>query len=146
MSQSSAYSRCALGTLVVVGLLGCGGGYVPPSNAAARTALTQSLTQWKNGGPPGAIDGASPPTQAADHIWQAGRKLDTFEIVREESGGEEKRFLVKLIFRGDPAPKETLYVVFGNSPIFVYAEEDYQRMINMDNNPTPGKPPKGRSR
>ena len=29
------------------------------------------------------------------------------------------------------------YVVHGRDPVWVYREEDYKRMLNMDNNPVP---------
>jgi hypothetical protein len=142
MAEWSARLRCALGILALLGV-GCGGGYRPPSSDAARTALERSLNAWKEGARPGPVEGADPPVQVSDVTWQAGRKLDSFEILSEESDGDEKRFAVRLSLTGDPAPKETLYFVFGTSPIFVYAEEDYRRMVNMDNNPGTGKPFKG---
>ena len=37
------------------------------------------------------------------------------------------------------ASTEATYVVVGNSPIAVFREEDYNRTLNMDNNPTPTK-------
>jgi hypothetical protein len=41
------------------------------------------------------------------------------------------------LHHGSPgAAEDARYMVVGTGPIWVYREEDYQRMINMDNSPT----------
>jgi hypothetical protein len=113
------------------------GGSATPSSGGAREALEKSLTAWKAGKRPGMIDGTTPPVQAVDSKWLAGRKLDSFEILREEPSEVERLFVVKLV-RGNPAvAEEARYLVVGTGPIWVYRDEDYQRMLNMDDNPVP---------
>ena len=125
---------------VILGLFllcGCNQpGAVPPADAA-RAALEQALNAWKSGAPAGDIAGATPPIQAVDHAWQTGRKLKSFEILREEPADDERRFVVRRELEAAQEPEEVVYVVFGRDPIRVYAEEDYRRLIEMDNNPAP---------
>jgi hypothetical protein len=130
-----------LWTIVPLFCTGCGfaqGGAGPtPSSLTARGALESSLTAWKDGKKPGAIEGATPPIQVVDSTWQAGAKLASFEILREEPGEPEKRFTVRLVSGTPPVALETRYMVVGTDPIGVYREDDYKRMLNMENNPAP---------
>jgi hypothetical protein len=135
--------RCWLRFWTIVPLLcsGCGfalGGAGPtPSSSAARGALESSLTAWKEGKKPGAIEGASPPIQVVDSTWQRGAKLASFEVLREELSDPEKRFTVRLMTGTPTVAVETRYMVVGTDPIGVYREDDYKRMLNMENNPAP---------
>jgi hypothetical protein len=136
-----------IGILVsLLGIAGCGGGYQPPSSDTARAALERSLTAWKDGGRPGAISGGDSPIQAADAAWLGGQKIESFEILSEDSSGDEKTFRVRLVPPGGGTPKEVRYVVFGTDPIFVYAEDDFHRLVNMDDNPVPTKSTRAKGR
>jgi hypothetical protein len=114
-----------------------GGSAATPSSDRAREALEKSLNTWKNGKPPGMVEGTSPPVQAVDSKWQSGSRLESFEILREDPAGVERRFIVNLHLAKPSMTAETSYLVVGSGPIWVYREEDYQRMLNMDNNPDP---------
>jgi hypothetical protein len=117
---------------------GAGGGRAPvPTADLAREALEKSLTAWKSGQRPGMISGAQPPIQAIDFTWQAGSKLQSFEILREEPSETERCFAVRLLHGNATAPEEARYRIVGNGPVFVYREEDYKRMLDMDNSPNP---------
>lgn len=129
--------RAAILTLLV--LAGCGGPSTVPSGDAARAALEQALNAWKSGSSPGDLPGTTPPVQAVDSTWRAGRKLASFEIVREEPAEDERRFVVRRQIDSEKEPDEVLYIVFGRDPVRVYAEDDYRRLIEMDNNPAPRK-------
>lgn len=121
-------------------LAGCGVAADPtPPPDLARSALERSLASWRDGGRPGEIAGGEPTVQAVDSTWQAGRKLGSYEILREEGGEGDRRFDVKLSLRDPDATDEARYVVLGRGPVWVYRDEDYRRMIHMDDNPAPDK-------
>lgn len=136
--------RAAACLTPLVVLAGCGGVDHTPPAALARASLEKSLTAWKGGARPGPIEGSEPPIQVVDSAWQAGHKLGSFEVLREEGGQGDRRFDVRLT-QGSPATtREVRYVVLGQGPVWVYREEDYQRMLNMDDNPVPTRPKKRR--
>ncbi len=127
----------ALAVLLVVP--SCGSPSMNPAADRARASLDASLNAWREGKKPGNIEAADPPVQAVDNDWSNGRKLTAFEVLREQPSESDKRFVVKLTYANQAAPVQAVYVVVGASPIGVYREEDYARMLNMDNNPTPQK-------
>lgn len=129
-------------------MAGCGGGGIAkPSADTARSSLEVALNSWKASGSPGVIAGSDPPTQVVDSSWQSGRKLESFEILQEYDGGGDRRFTVRLKHPEPTGEEEVHYVVLGEGPVWVYRDEDFQRMIHMDNNPAPprGKAPSRRS-
>jgi hypothetical protein len=144
MRRRFVFRRLALAALGagLVTHLGCGGGGgsnpTPPPDLA-RSALERSLAAWRDGAPPGPIAGGDPAVQAVDSGWQSGRKLESFEILREEPGEADRRFAVRLTLRDPAATEEVQYVVLGQGPVWVYRQDDYKRMIDMDNNPSPDK-------
>ncbi len=78
------------------------------------------------------------PIQVADSAWQAGQQVESFEIGDEEDDGDgTKQFVVTLKMKKPPGEQSVRYFVHGRDPVWVYREEDYKRMINMDNNPVP---------
>ena len=106
----------------------------------ARKSLEAALTAWQNGQQPGSIQAANPAVQATDSDWSGGKKLESFEILGEEPADSDKRFKVKLNL-GKAAPAvEATYIVLGADPVLVFRSSDYDRMINMDNNPAQKKP------
>ena len=81
---------------------------------------------------------ATPPVQVADSAWQAGHQVESFEIGDEQDDGDgTKQFVVTLKMKKPPGDQSVRYFVHGRDPVWVYREEDYKRMINMDNNPVP---------
>ena len=128
-----------LALLALLALPSCGGPSMNPAADRARSALEASLNAWREGKRPGNVAGADPPVQVADNDWSNGRKLTAFEILREQPSEADKRFVVKLTYANPAATTEAVYVVLGASPIAVFREEDYARLLNMDNNPTPKK-------
>jgi hypothetical protein len=103
------------------------------------------LSAWRDGKPYGPV-AATPPVQVADTAWQRGDKLESFEIGAEEDGGDStKQFAVKLKMKAPARESTDRYVVHGRDPIWVYREEDYKRMLNMDNNPVTTSPSKAGS-
>ena len=134
-------------------LVGCGTGYerYTPSSSEARDSLEVALTSWREGKAPGLIDG-KPPVNVIDSAWQAGQQIESFTIGDEQDAGDgTKQFAVKLVTKPKKAEQEVKFVVHGRDPVYVFAEDDYMRMVNMDNNPVASKPnvaskPSGRGR
>ena len=130
------YDRRFWWTVLASLCAGCGhkGGtfdnYAPKAQAA-RAALAAALTAWQNGAEPGRIEAASPAVQAVDFQWQAGQKLQSYEILEELQGDGPKRFSVKLTLDGSGAAQEVRYVVLGREPLWVYREEDYAKVSAM---------------
>jgi hypothetical protein len=120
--------------LLVLGGAGCTssntGRYIP-SGATARQSLEAALKAWQQGQPPGRIDAVSPPVQAVDCKWQAGQKLDGFEILQEEPGDGPRWFSVRLKLRQPSGEQVVRYVVVGRDPVWIYREDDYKRQSTV---------------
>lgn len=129
-----------IGCVLALMLTGCHGDAVTPTADLARSALDRSLNSWKAGGRPGTIEGTDPPVQVVDSAWLNGQKLEEYQILSEEGGTGDRRFAVRLTHPKPTADQEARYVVLGQGPVWVYREEDYQRVLNMDDNPGPAKP------
>jgi hypothetical protein len=118
-------------------LVGCGANqaqYTPTSDEA-RTSLEASLTAWRDGKAYGSVT-ATPPVQIADSVWQGGGQIESFQIGDEETDADgSKLFPVKLKMKKPPGDQSLRYVVRGRGPVWVFREEDYKRMNNMDNDP-----------
>lgn len=125
--------RLLLCLLAIVAFVGCGSGnteqsYHPPA-ASARDALTAGLKAWQDGREkPGLIDTTTPHVQIADPIWSDGKKLKSFEIVKEEpTPSGPGKFTVKLTVDGLAEAQNVVYVVIGKDPLWIFREEEYQR-------------------
>ena len=145
--------RCLglIAALALVSLLaGCGASHArfTPTSGEARSSLEAALTAWRDGKPCGAIEG-TPPVQVSDLAWQAGQQVESFEIGEEHDDGDgTKQFVVAFKMKKPPGDQSVRYFVHGRDPVWVYREEDYKRMINMDNNPvtkSPARSAPGRS-
>jgi hypothetical protein len=71
----------AVGWMTIVG---CGRRNAHTDAPTARHSLTTALESWKAGDPPSKIRGLSPSITMVDPAWEAGRKLESFEVVRPE--------------------------------------------------------------
>lgn len=105
----------------------------------ARAALESALGAWKKGGKPSALATADPPILVVDSEWTNGRTLEDFRILGEEPSETDRRFNVAMRLKGQPKEAEVQYIVLGGQPLSVFREDDYERVINMDNNPAPKK-------
>lgn len=102
-----------------------------PKEDAARVALETVLTSWQNGDKPGTISTTKIPIEVIDSKWKSGQKLNSYQIVGSEPGQGPRWFSVKLVLQ-KPAGEQTVkYVVVGNSPLWVYREEDYNKASGM---------------
>ena len=143
--------RCLglMAALPLVSLLaGCGASHArfTPTSSEARSSLEAALTAWRDGKPCGAIP-STPPVQVSDLAWQGGQQVESFEIGDEQDDGDgTKQFVVAFKMKKPPGNQSVRYYVHGRDPVWVYREEDYKRMINMDNNPVTKSSPQAGSR
>jgi hypothetical protein len=118
-------------------LAGCSEGHAKykPTADEARTSLEAGLTAWRDGKPYGSIE-TKPPVHMVDSAWQGGQQIESFQIGDEEDAGDAtKQFAVKLKTKKSPIDQDVRFIVHGRDPVWVYREDDYKRMLNMDNNP-----------
>jgi hypothetical protein len=125
-------------------LAGCDSGYerYTPSSNEARASLEAALSTWREGKLPTDVD-VKPPVRVNDSIWSSGQQIESFSIGDEQDVGDgTKQFVVKLVTKPKKAEQEVKYIVHGRDPVYVYREDDYMRLVNMDNNPVtrPAKP------
>jgi hypothetical protein len=130
--------------LALAFVAGCDGARAyTPDSGFARKALESALSAWQNGSKPEQLAAATPSVNALDFQWQGGQALESFEVSKEEAGeGATKRFAVSLKLKPKSAsdkkaasPVDVHYIVVGRDPVWVYRDEDYTRLLNMDNNP-----------
>jgi hypothetical protein len=122
--------------IVLLALPGCGGrtrqDYVPPPEAA-RAALTKAMEAWRQGEPPGRIEG-QPAIQVGDTHRRAGQKLARYEIVGGLPSDEGKLFAVRVELENPAAQEKINYLVVGIDPLWVFRQEDYQMVTHWEHN------------
>jgi hypothetical protein len=129
-------------------MAGCGASHARfvPTSGEARSSLEAALAAWRDGKAYGDIE-AKPPIRVVDSAWQGGRQLETFQIGNEEDLGDgTKQFVVTLRMKKANADQQVRYVVHGRDPVWVFTEEEYQHMLNMDNKPDTAPLPRAGSR
>ncbi len=98
-----------------------------PSTASSRQALETVLGAWVNGQSLGPVQSVSPPIQVVDSAWQKGQRLESFEIVGEETGKDGLPYFTVRLHKSRPQGEETVrYVVTGRSAMWVFREDDYK--------------------
>lgn len=118
-------------------LAGCGGGggTAPiPSADEAKKSLQTTLDAWKAGQPPASLDAGTPKIEAVDFDWVAGKKLTEFAIGEESPEAGTKTFDVKITL-APGGVRDVKYMVLGKDPVLVYRDEDFRRMLNMEDDP-----------
>jgi hypothetical protein len=129
--------RVVLSGLVVFLLPGCdsGNGRITPKGDEARTAVESALSAWRDGRPYDKLE-STPPVRVVDSAWRDGQKIESFEIVGEEGRDDgTKAFSVRLSSSKPKGERKVNHVAYGLATLWVYREEDYKRMLQMDNNP-----------
>lgn len=120
---------CVFSTLIF-SMTGCGGSgeakYVP-SEGSANEALNVALQAWRDGQPYGTITSYKVPIDTYDARWQAGEKLEKFEVIRSEQLDQHKAFVVKIKLASDQEEQEDTYLVIGNNPLMVFRKQDYDK-------------------
>ena len=113
--------------------IGCGESdrkYIP-SQSTARGALEAALKAWKSGAAHGTVKSFQVPVDTFDARWQAGKKLEQFEILREEPSEGPKTFVAKMKLADDKEEQEVTYLVLGKDPLLVFRKEDYNKASGM---------------
>jgi hypothetical protein len=120
--------------MIIATLLACGCGKTvndyKPTPTAARDALTEGLTAWKEG--KSAADLASsqepPVVRFADYQWSGGKRLTSFRLLDEEPTleGSTQMFRVELELAGE-TPQAAEYYVVGIDPLWIMRDRDYQQ-------------------
>jgi hypothetical protein len=129
--------RCAaVAWCVLLPLAGCNRSYnhLIPAENTARKALDAALTAWQGGQAQSAqaIPGTTPPVQFVDSGWQKGQRLQSFEVVKEETSlAGPPRFVVRLTLEGEADAQEVAYVVQGSNPLWVFREADAESAGGM---------------
>lgn len=122
-------AACVLSALMF-SLTGCGGsdeGKYLPSEASAKEALNAALQAWQNGQAHGPVTSWKVPIDTYDARWQAGEKLEKFEVIRSEQLDQHKAFIVKMKLASDPEEQEDTFLVIGNNPLMVFRKQDYDK-------------------
>lgn len=124
-------------SLAIGGLLlssGCGPGGknedFTPGADKAKKALVAALDHWKSGQPFGPIPNTNPKVEVVDWQWSQGQKLKDYEIVGDAppaQGTGPRTFTVKLSLTSGQAI-ETLYMVLGIDPLWIYRKEDFAKL------------------
>jgi hypothetical protein len=127
--------RVAVLVVLAAAFAGCGP-TIAPSTDRATESLHAALSAWQAGKKCGRIEGQTPMLIAVDSAWQGGQKLSAFELLGPVDGASPPRIRVKLTLTAPGGSTETSYVLLGNDPLYVYRDVDFDRMLNMDNNPT----------
>jgi hypothetical protein len=126
------FGACLFVVAFCAGCWGNGYGRYVPSTDDARKALEAALTAWQKGGKPGKIETDSMAVQAVDARWEAGlesgQKLTRFEVLKEEEGDGPKVFSVRLTLANPYSQVTARYYVLGTGPVWVYQEEDYNKL------------------
>ena len=124
-----------IGSIIAFSLTGCGRtdvtDYVPAETLALQS-LTKALDAWKEGRQPDKIGVTNPAIEAQDAGWSGGQKLMAYEVIGpEKSPDQNLRFRVKLTIAGAAAPQDTVFVVFGKDPIWVFSQASYEKLSGM---------------
>jgi hypothetical protein len=134
-SLSRRRDRTAVWLLALLAATGCSGPspqrYIP-AEADARQALETVLRAWQAGQAPGPIETATPPVIAVDTMRRPGQGLDAYVIVGEAGGDGPRCFVVRLHLDSPEEEVKVRYVVFGISPLWVYRQEDFDRLIHWE--------------
>jgi hypothetical protein len=130
VSVRQVYLALLAPILMGIALSGCAGKKDARSTPSetARQSLNAALTAWQNGQPAGEMASVSPPVQVVDSVWAKGRKLQSYEILSEQTEADGLRsFLVRLNLEGPKGSEEVRYIVKGRSPVWIYRQEDHER-------------------
>lgn len=119
---------------VAVGmLLGCGGDphqRYEPAATTARQAIDTALSTWKSGTKYGPIKDGKPEINVFDARWQAGKKLESYEILEEVKDQPHPQFKVRIKLAGK-SEEVNEYLVVGIDPLLVFRDSDYKRASGM---------------
>ena len=150
MTTRSSSSLMVCWLVVATMPTGCGGtgrdsaDLVPPDLAASNAALVVALDAWKaDRRTSGVLIGSKPSIGVVDST-RTDRPLLDYEILGPLMAIEKSRpFAVRLVL---DSPRETVaarYLVLGRDPLWVFRQEDFERMLHWEHkmDPEPGPQP-----
>lgn len=133
-------SRVALRWLVVAMIaIGCGDtrrdsmDLAPPDLASSNAALVASLEAWKaDRRASGVLIGSKPSVGVVDST-RTDRPLLDYEILGPLMVVEKSRpFAVRLVLDFPRETVATRYLVMGRDPLWVFRQEDFERMLHWE--------------
>jgi hypothetical protein len=131
-----------VGLVLSSGIAGCGSRadldaarrFRPPVDLA-RAALSASLRAWQEGRPGGPATAGSRGVEVSDSYRKPGRPLSAFEVLGPVDAGEAQGFAVKLSLANPREDQFVRYVVIGDNPLWVFRQEDYERIAHWEHKP-----------
>ncbi len=127
-------------------LTGCGGStpvpaaLEPPGIEASTRALVASLGEWKSGkrGPGGMIAGK--PAVGIVDSSRTDRPLIGFQVAGSLGVQDKARaFVVTLELESPRETRTARYLVLGQDPLWVFAQEDFERVLHWEHAMTPAQ-------
>ena len=85
-----------------------------------------ALQAWRVGTAYGPIKDSKPDINVFDVRWQAGKKLESYEILEDVKNADQPEFKVRLKLEGEPEETAT-YLVIGIDPINVFRDVEYKQ-------------------
>jgi hypothetical protein len=105
--------------------------FVPPVETA-RSALEASLRAWRGGHPAGPAEASGTRVEVWDSERDPARPLKSFEILGPVDADRARGFAVRLAFDGPPEEEVVRYLVLGQDPLWVFRQEDYERISHWE--------------
>jgi hypothetical protein len=111
-------------TVALLTVTGCGRRNAPSDAPLARQSLVAALESWKAGDPPSKLRESAPAITMVDPAWEAGRKLESFEVVGPEVGdGVNVICPVKLVCKdeqGNTLTSQIKYIVSTSPAVTIF--------------------------
>ena len=136
----------------VAAAIGCGdggrtpAGLAPPDLASSRAALAASLDAWKaDDRASGVLIGSKPSIGVVDSA-RKDRPLLDYQILGPLMVVEKARpFAVRLVLGSPRESVAARYLVLGRDPLWVFRQEDFERMLHWEHAmaPEPAPQPPG---
>ncbi|HEV3121407.1 MAG TPA: hypothetical protein VGY53_05870, partial [Isosphaeraceae bacterium] len=143
--------RLAFVAVVAAGLAGCQARSGEAEQARhiptlenAKAAVTATLSAWKEGRRGASISAKGPKVEVVDSYRKPDRPLMSFIILGPIEVERARCFAVRLSFANPEEEQVVRYVVFGEDPIWVFRQEDAERLSHWEHKMEevePGKTP-----
>jgi hypothetical protein len=103
-----------------------------PEADLAEAALKASLQAWREGRVGGPASALSRKVEVSDSYRSAGRPLKAYQVLGAVGSDEIRSFAVRLSFENPPEDEVVRYVVIGNDPLWVFRQEDFERIAHWE--------------
>jgi hypothetical protein len=113
--------------------------YVPSPELAAA-ALDASLRAWRDGQPAGPVRAQGRSVEVSDSERLSGRRLKAYAILGPIGLEGPRGFAVRLALDAPPEESTVRYLVVGLDPIWVFRQEDYERISHWEHKVTTPSP------